>query len=34
MNNKQDEYAAMLSLEKPIEAGNHRNFDKDVSTLS
>ena len=34
MINKQDDYAAILNLDKPSEAGNHRNFDKKLSTVS
>ena len=34
VKNKQDDYTIMLNLDKPSEAGNHRNFDKDLPTLS
>ena len=34
VKNKQEDCAIMLNLDKPSEAGNHRNFDKDLPTLS
>ena len=34
VKNKQEDCAIMLNLDKPNEAGNHRNFDKDLPTLS